>query len=119
MKSLGDNYEEQAACWLQRQGLTIIERNFRCRVGELDIIGQQGQYLVFIEVRARSNSRFASAAASVDLRKRRRLVRAAQWFLQRHRKYAHLPCRFDVVAFQPPQSATEQTPLWIRGAFTE
>ena len=119
MKSLGDQYETRAAAWLQHQGLTIIARYFRCRAGELDLIGLQGSCLVFIEVRARSNARFASAAASVDQRKRQRLVRAAQWFLQRHPRLTHLPCRFDVIAFQPPQSATEQVPIWIQGAFTE
>jgi len=118
MKSLGDNYENAAARWLQAQGLTIIARNYSCRAGELDLIARDCSHLVFIEVRARSSPRFASAAASVDRRKRRRLILAAQWFLQQHPQLAQLPCRFDVVAFQPRQSTSGQTPRWIRSAFT-
>lgn len=119
MKSLGDQYESLAASWIQQQGLNIVARNFRCRVGEIDLIGRHGPHIVFIEVRARGNPRYASALASVDRRKQVRLIRAAQWFLRKHPELADLPCRFDVIAFEPPQSATEQTPLWIRGAFTD
>ncbi len=117
MKSLGDHYEKQAASWLRDQGLSIIERNYRCRVGELDIIARDAAYLVFIEVRARSHPGFASAVESIDRRKRRRLVNTAQYYLQQHPQLANLACRFDVVTFQPRQSATRHAPQWIRGAF--
>ena len=85
---------------------------------EIDLIAQHDQHLVFIEVRARRNPRFASPAASVDRRKQQKLLRAAQFFLQKHPELARLPCRFDVIAFQPPQSPAQEAPLWIRGAFT-
>lgn len=119
MKSVGDNFEHRAARYLQSQGLRVIARNYRCRAGELDLVAVDASCLVFVEVRSRSNPRYASAAASVDLRKRRRLIRAAQSFLQKNPQWAQRPCRFDVVTFQPRQSTPEPLPQWIRSAFTE
>lgn len=93
---LGQQGEERALIFLQRQGLRLLERNFRCKVGELDLIMQHGATLVFVEVRQRASSRFGGAAASVTPAKQRRLLRAAQYFLLR---YADLPpCRFDLLA---------------------
>jgi len=118
MKSLGDSYESRAVQWLQDQGIRTLARNFRGRTGEIDIIAQDEEHLVFLEVRARSNRHFASAAASVDRGKQQRIMRTAQLFLQRHPQLAKMPCRFDVIAFEPPQSATCPEIRWIRGAFT-
>ncbi len=118
MKQVGDEYEQRAAQFLSRRGLEVLVRNYRCRCGEIDLIARQDEYLVFVEVRARRNPRFATAAASVDYRKQQRLLRTAQFFLQRHTKLAKLPCRFDVITFQPRQSTTSENPQWIRGAFT-
>ena len=118
MKSVGDAFEERAALWLQESGLRLLARNFRCRGGEIDIVVLDGECLVFIEVRRRSNPRFAGAAASVGWRKQQRILRAAQLFLQRYPQWSALPCRFDVVAFEPRQSAPDSAPLWIRAAFT-
>ena len=118
MKSVGDTFEERAALWLQESGLRLLTRNFRCRGGEIDIVALDGECLVFLEVRRRSNPRFAGAAASVDRRKQRRILRAAQLYLQHHPQWSDRPCRFDVVAFEPPQSAPDSVPLWIRAAFT-
>ena len=118
MNNKGTQFEVHAAHFLVRQGLRIIDRNYRCRCGEIDLIAQHDQHLVFIEVRARRNPRFASPAASVDRRKQQQLLRAAQFFLQKHPELARLPCRFDVIAFQPPQSPAQEAPQWIRGAFT-
>lgn len=114
----GEDYERRAAHLLVSSGLRIVARNFRARTGEVDIIALHGEVLVFVEVRARSNPAFTSAAASVDRRKQRRLYNTAQGFLQRHPQWRERPCRFDVIAFEPRQSATGLTPNWIRGAFT-
>lgn len=115
----GARYEALAARWLQARGLVVIARNFRCRGGEIDLVARDGATVVFVEVRARSNPRYASAAASVDARKRGRLLRAAQCYLQRHPWAAACPCRFDVIAFEPRQSPPDNTgPRWIRAAFT-
>ncbi len=118
MKSLGDNYEDRAVSLLEDQGLRLLERNFSGKVGEIDLIAQDGDQLVFVEVRARSNRFFESAAGSVNIRKQQRVVRTAQLFLQRRPQWANMPCRFDVIAFEPPQSGTRPRIRWIRSAFT-
>jgi putative endonuclease len=118
MKSVGDDYENQAACWLQEQGLQLLSRNFSGKTGEIDIVARDAEQLVFLEVRARGNSRFASAAASVDRRKQQRVVRTAQLFLQCHPRWANMPCRFDVITFEPRQSGCSPGIRWIRSAFT-
>lgn len=118
MKSLGDDYENRAAALIQQEGLHLLERNFRGKTGEIDIIAQEGTQLVFVEVRARNNRNFASAANSVNARKQQRIVKTAQLFLQRRPQYANMPCRFDVIAFEPPQSGVGSRIRWIRSAFT-
>tara|TARA_R110002124_G_scaffold62737_4_gene171349 strand:+ start:5410 stop:5769 length:360 start_codon:yes stop_codon:yes gene_type:complete len=118
MKSLGDEYEERAATLVENSGLRLLARNFRGRTGEIDIVAEDGERLVFIEVRARSNRYFNSAAGSVDRRKQQRIIRTAQIFLQCRPQWATAPCRFDVIAFEPPQSGSQPKIRWIRGAFT-
>lgn len=118
MKALGEDYENRAVTLLQHQGLRVVERNFSSKMGEIDIIAQDGAQLIFVEVRARSSRYFESAAGSVDLRKQQRIVRTAQLFLQRRPHWANTPCRFDVIAFEPAQSGTRPRIRWIRGAFT-
>jgi len=103
---------------LQDRGLQILERNYRCRGGEIDLIARESDHLVFVEVRARSNPRYASAAASVDRRKQRRLLRCAQYFLQKNPWAAKMPCRFDVIAIEPRQSQPGFSVRWLRAAFT-
>ena len=105
---------EQRACqFLQRQGLRLLERNWRCRLGELDLIMRDDDHLVFVEVRYRSHAAWGGALESVDARKQARLIRAAEQFLQQHPALARLACRFDVVALDG-----EQPPDWLQGAFT-
>ena len=92
----GDAGEERALHFLQQHGLTLVERNFRCKGGEIDLVMQDGKALVFVEVRKRADASYGGAAASVTARKQARLVVAAQIFLQRYK----MPpaCRFDVIA---------------------
>ena len=118
MKSLGDYYEDQALSLITEAGLLLLERNFRGKTGEIDLIAREGAQLVFIEVRARSNHRFDSAVGSVNARKQQRIVRTAQLFLQHRPNLTNMPCRFDVIAFEPPQSGNRTRIRWIRGAFT-
>lgn len=92
----GDAAESSALEYLQKQGLTLVERNFRCKGGEIDLIMQDRDVLVFVEVRKRADLRYGGAAASITARKQARLSIAAQTFLQRYR--APPPCRFDVIA---------------------
>ena len=118
MNTAGKDYETQAANWLQARGMCLLERNFRTRTGEIDIIARDHDHLIFLEVRARSNPAFSGAAASVDPRKQRRIILTARLFLQRHPELAELPCRFDVIAFEPRQSGGQLELRWIPGAFT-
>jgi putative endonuclease len=119
VKKTGEHYEQIAIEWLCDRGFQIVERNFRCKAGEIDIIARDGPQLVFVEVRARSNPRYASAAASVDWRKQRKLLRTAQFYLQTQPHSAKVPCRFDVIAIEPRQSSVDAAVNWIRAAFTQ
>ncbi len=107
----GEAAEELAARFLAAQGLTILARNYRTRLGEVDIVAREGAVLVFLEVRLRSWAAWGGAAASVDSRKQRRIVAAARHYLSRLR--AEPPCRFDVLTLDGPAGS----PAWIRGAF--
>lgn len=109
---LGARAEAAALQLLERSGLKLVARNYRCRGGELDLVLLDGATLVIAEVRARSRSRFASAAESIDGRKQARIAVAAQMFVATHPQHAQRPLRFDVVAFDEGQS-----PNWIRAAF--
>ncbi|MBP1317153.1 YraN family protein [Herbaspirillum huttiense F1] len=94
----GDDGEDRALAYLQAQGLQLVQRNFRCKGGEIDLILREGSTIVFVEVRARASSAYGGAAASVTPAKQRRLLVAAQVWLQGQ---ARLPaCRFDVVTVE-------------------
>jgi putative endonuclease len=112
----GRRAESQAAAFLESQGLKLLERNFRCRGGEIDIVMQDGDVLVLVEVRSRASARFGGAAASVDPRKQRRLVLAARTLLAARSRYARMRVRFDVVAFESAASSDAVT-NWIKDAF--
>lgn len=102
--------EDAALHYLQQRQLTLIERNFSCKGGEIDLIMRDAvASLVFVEVRQRADNRHGGAAASVTLSKQRRLIIAAQYFLQRYRQPP--ACRFDVIAIDG--DAIE----WIKNAF--
>jgi putative endonuclease len=106
----GQHGEDEALAYLQRQGLVAVERNFRCKAGEIDLIMRHGDTLVFVEVRKRADTRHGGAAASITASKQRKLLRAAQFYLLRFR----MPpaCRFDVVAIDGGSLN------WIRNAIT-
>lgn len=107
----GARAEALAADYLCRQGLTLLERNFRTRRGEIDLVMRDGDILVFVEVRYRASSRFGTPAETVDARKRRRLAAAAADYLKRHPTM--LPCRFDVVAI-----GAQDRIQWLKDAFS-
>lgn len=109
----GAAVEAAAQAHLRDAGLRPVTTNARYRGGEIDLIMRDGDVVVFVEVRYRANDRFGGGAASVDRRKRRKLVLAAQLFLQSHPWLAEQPCRFDVVegSGDPPQLN------WLRDAF--
>ena len=109
----GRQAEDSALAFLEKKGLRLVERNFLCRGGEIDLIMLDGVQLVFVEVRFRSSNRFGSAAESVDWRKQARITRAASWYLLSKR--LDCPARFDVVAVSP--CAEELKLDWIPDAF--
>ena len=88
--------EDLALACLERHGLVLVEANFRCKLGEIDLILRDGATLVFVEVRQRAAGAPVSAAASIGPAKIRRIIRAAQVYLQRFNRLP--PCRIDVVA---------------------
>jgi putative endonuclease len=118
MKSIGNKFEDRATQLLTAQGLKILARNYTAKTGEIDIIALDNNCLVFLEVRARSNRHYVSAAASVDSRKQQRILRTAQHFLKANPRLVHAACRFDVIAFEPRKSTKELSANWIKSAFT-
>lgn len=90
--------EDTALAYLQQHGLQLVQRNFLCKGGELDLIMRDGSGLVFVEVRQRSSASFGGALASITPAKQRRMVLAAQVFLQQQRTVP--ACRFDAVAIE-------------------
>lgn len=98
-----------------RHGLRTIERNYRIRAGELDLVMMDGAEIVFVEVRFRSRTHFGDGAATVDRRKQQRLIRAARHYL-RYRHSDDIPCRFDVVSVTGTHYRLRFE--WMRNAFT-
>lgn len=115
MRSVGDIWEQKALDFLLSQGLRLHTRNFIAKTGELDLVMTERDTTVFIEVRQRRQSRYSSAAGSIDRRKLEKLRRTAMIFLQQHPACARGPCRFDVIAFDTAPHRTN-SPLWLRGA---
>ena len=104
----GREAETRAAAYLQQRGLRLVERNFRVRGGEIDLIMRDGASLVFVEVRQRSSTGFGGAAASITAGKRRRIVLAARHYLLGRPPCA---CRFDCVLIEGDRLE------WLRDAF--
>lgn len=113
-QAIGKHAEQLAETYLNKHGLRLLQRNYRCRGGEIDLIMTDNGTLVFVEVRYRKHQMFGGAAASVDRRKQQRLQLAARHYLQQHRAENRV-CRFDVIAISPGadgQNAVE----WINNA---
>ncbi|HHC71416.1 MAG TPA: YraN family protein [Thiotrichales bacterium] len=109
----GREAERLARLHLERAGLSMRDHNYRAPTGELDLVMEEGDTLVFVEVRLRRNPRFGGGIASVDGRKREKIVRTAAHYLQRHR-LSHRQCRFDVISVGDGDPPAIQ---WLRGAF--
>ena len=107
----GAQKEEQVCAYLLYEGVKIVERNFRCRQGEIDIIGYDGEFLVFFEVKYRSGRGMGSAAEAVGLTKQRKICRVADYYRMIHRLSEDTPLRFDVVAIDG------ENLRWIKNAF--
>ncbi|MDF0606384.1 YraN family protein [Neisseriaceae bacterium TC5R-5] len=110
MNKLGQQAEDRALAFLQARGLTLVERNWSCRAGELDLVMRDQAHWVFVEVRHRASERFGSAAQSITPAKRRKLEQAAAMYLSI--KGLNVPCRFDAVL-----TVADAPPEWLKNIF--
>ena len=115
---VGAEGERTAKAYLQAKGFRILHENYTTPLGEIDLIAQEGEVVVFVEVKARRSGEFGPPQASVTLQKQRQIVKVAKLFLQRHR-LSMAACRFDVVAvtFAGHETAKPEI-LLIRDAFS-
>lgn len=112
----GLRYEELAIAYLQQAGLCLVQRNFRCAAGEIDLVMLHREMLVFVEVRFRGNPHYGGAMATVTRDKQLKLLRTARYFLLCHKEHQQRACRFDVVGIAPaPEGGTCYN--WIQDAF--
>lgn len=106
--------ENIALRFLGARGLKLLKRNYRCLLGEIDIVMKDNDTLVFVEVRYRAGSEYGSPLETIDRAKQTRLLRTASHYLRKHRMTeAQAQCRFDVVVVTGPKPSTE----WIKAAF--
>ena len=97
-RQLGTDYETKACEYLKSKGYTIKERNFRGYRGEIDIIAEDNECLVFVEVKFRTKNSFGYSAEAVGVHKQNIIYKVAQYYIVKHPYYADKPCRFDVIA---------------------
>lgn len=95
--SLGDRGEAAACGFLKEKGYEILERNYRCKLGEIDVIARRGGRLAFIEIKTRTSDRFGTPQEAVDLRKQEKIFKISQWYLK-DKKLEKTPVAFDVIA---------------------
>jgi putative endonuclease len=114
-------YTESLACqYLENKGFKLIEKNFNCRVGEIDLIMKDNDSLVFVEVRYRRSNNFGSGAESITANKQSKLIKTAALYLQQHAKLNKYPARFDVVSitgFIETDNIDNINFDWIENAF--
>ncbi len=115
-RNFGKNSEILAAEFLQRQGYTIIELNYRCNLGEIDIIARHGETLVFAEVKARSSYRRGNPKEALNYAKRRKISQIAMFYLKKTGQL-RVKARFDVIAIHPSENNGEPRIELIRNAF--
>jgi len=113
---LGAHAEDLAADYLHKQGLTLLKHNYRCRGGEIDLIMQDKNTIVFIEVKSRSPSSYSTPLESVTYQKQQKIIHAAKHFIQANRIKANTLLRFDVVGIV--QTTDKDAKInWIQNAF--
>lgn len=112
-RQIGSGYEKQAAACFEEQGYEILERNYRCRAGEIDLIGRDGGFLVFIEVKFRSSLQAGDPAEAVNEGKQRRIIATARHYLASHGYGEETPCRFDVAAVTEKGIRVIKDAFWV------
>ena len=111
---LGNHAEKLAAKYLKSKGLALVKRNYRCKLGEIDLIMRHQEYLVFVEVRYRKSNAFGGAAASIGVIKQAKLTKTAQHYMLNH-NVANKPVRFDVICLSGDLNRPDYQ--WITNAF--
>lgn len=114
-KDIGWQFEKLAATYLQQYSVRIVDQNFCCKMGEIDLIFEDQECLVFAEVRYRSYAAFGDAAESVTYAKQQKIIRAAQFYIQTRTWAQNVTCRFDVLAISGTPTAPKIN--WIKDAF--
>ena len=99
MRTIGSRYEQKAAAYLQKQGWKVLEWNYRCPLGEIDLIARKENILAFIEVKYRQSGLFGTPFSAVDARKQRKIYQTARWYLSEKQVSPRQICRFDVIGF--------------------
>ncbi|MBQ7944992.1 MAG: YraN family protein [Lachnospiraceae bacterium] len=110
-RTIGAEYEERAVAYLEQQGMQILERNFRSRKGEIDIIAKDGEYTVFVEVKYRSSEQKGAPSEAVTLAKQKTICRVADFYRMKHGLGEFAPIRYDVVA------CSKDEVMWYPNAF--
>ena len=113
MPKKGRSGEEAAAVFLEKKGMRILERNFRSRRGEVDIIAQDGQTIVFVEVKTWSAYGIDALEQGLDNKKQHKIIETTKYFISLHREYRYMAIRFDII-FISPDGITH-----LASAFTE
>jgi putative endonuclease len=111
----GGRFEQLALSWLQARGLSLVCCNYHCKLGEIDLVMNEADVLVFVEVRYRGVGSQVSACETVDARKQHKLLRTARYFLLCNEALALRPCRFDVLGISDRHGHPHYE--WIRNAF--
>lgn len=124
-KTRGDRAERQAQRYLSARGLLTVKQNYRCKMGEIDLIMRDGDTLVFVEVRFRDNPDYGTAAETVTPRKQQKIIRAAKYYLQSEGLTEKVSCRFDVLAMDrasgdgiDSQTEAAVKTQWLQDAFS-
>ncbi|ENX00546.1 TIGR00252 family protein [Acinetobacter modestus] len=128
VEDLGRWAEQKARELLELENYQYVNQNYHSRYGEIDLIVRSGKELVFVEVKARSSGGYATACEVITRAQQRKIIKTAQFFLQKHPNYDDFDCRFDVICFdfpkkfaktvQPDFSKLQYDQQWIQHAFT-
>ncbi|MBT4837447.1 MAG: YraN family protein [Methylococcales bacterium] len=113
---LGQHYEQEACQFLKNKGFKLITQNFQCKSGEIDLIMEDSEMLVFVEVRYRKTQNYGGGTHSISASKQKKIIQTALLYLQQHNKYEEQACRFDVISICQQNNQSDIT--WIPSAFT-
>jgi putative endonuclease len=116
-KSKGQHYESLASDYLKEQGLKLLNRNFQCRFGEIDLIMMQREVLCFIEVKYRNSMGYGGAASAIPAQKQKKIVKTAQIYIAENNRLKQHAMRFDALLMQQQKGDQNISIDWIQNAF--